>query len=81
MMQNGTDTLSEAGEKEVTLEELFAQIDEILEKMEKGDPGLDELFSLYEQGLNKLKLCNEKLDMIEKKMLVLNAQNGAEEFE
>lgn len=75
--------INEENEKqqEPTLEELFEQIDGILEKMENENPGLDELFALYEEGLKKLQLCRGKLDMIEKKMLILNSDKEAEEFE
>lgn len=67
-------------EKAESLEELFADLDEILEKMESGKLTLDESFSLYESGLKKLKLCNKKLDMVEKKMLVLNSRQETVEF-
>ncbi len=66
-------------EKQLTLEEQFAQIEELIEKMESPKVTLDESFALYQQGVLQLKQCNTLLDEVEKKMLVLNAEGGLEE--
>lgn len=66
--------------KEVSLEELFKELDQIIAKMESGELPLDQAFSMYETGVKKVKQCNEKLDLIEKKMLELNAAGEAVEF-
>lgn len=65
-------------EKEQTLEEIFMELDAIIQKMDQNDLALDETFSLYEQGIHKLKLCNEKIDHVEKKMLILGGQGDYE---
>ena len=57
-------------EKQLTLEEQFAQIEELIEKMESPKVTLDESFALYQQGVLQLKQCNTLLDEVEKKMLV-----------
>lgn len=67
--------------KEPGLEELFIQMEEILEKMEDKDISLEDSFSLYEKGMKKLKQCNAKIDEVEKKMLVISSQGSLEEFE
>lgn len=64
-----------------TLEENFAQIQEIIEKMEQQETSLDESFLLYQQGIGKLKNCNQLLDAVEKKMQVLNADGTLGEME
>ncbi len=66
--------------KEATLEELFAEIDGILERMEGKDISLEDSFLLYEEGMKKLRLCNAKIDRVEKKMLVINAQGTLDEM-
>lgn len=66
--------------KDVTLEESFLQIEEILASMEANDISLEESFALYEQGIHKLKDCNDKIDAVEKKMLLLNSNGELEEF-
>lgn len=68
-------------EKEYSIEEVFRQLDEIIEKMESETIPLEEAFVLYETGLKKLKHCNEKLDLIEKKMLELNSNGEIKEFQ
>lgn len=66
-------------EKQLTLEEQFAQIEELIEKMESPKVTLDESFAMYQQGVLQLKQCNTLLDEVEKKMLVLNVEGGLEE--
>ena len=39
---------------------------------------MEETFALYEQGIRKLKFCNQKIDKVEKKMLLLNEQGELE---
>ncbi|MCD8046646.1 MAG: exodeoxyribonuclease VII small subunit [Clostridiales bacterium] len=76
---NETDISQETKDaKDLTLEELFAQLDEILAAMDDREISLEDAFSLYEKGMKQIRRCNEKLDLVEKKMLVI-AQDGAEE--
>ncbi len=66
--------------KELTLEENFLKLEEIITKMQEKDVSLEESFSLYEQGMKTLKNCNKKIDAVEKKMLKMNEQGELEEF-
>ena len=63
------------------IEELFLEIEEIISRMEDKEVSLEQSFSLYECGMNKLKMCNDKIDAVEKKLLILNQQGELEEFE
>jgi exodeoxyribonuclease VII small subunit len=67
-------------EETVTLEERFASIEDILNRMESGEISLDESFELYKKGLSEIKAANSSLDLIEKAMLVLNENGELEEF-
>lgn len=67
--------------QEASLEESFQELSAIIERMQERDVTLEEAFSLYEQGIRKLKLCNEKIDSVEKKMLLLNQQGELEAFD
>ncbi len=58
----------------VSLEEAFQELDRIIQKMRDREVSLEDSFLLYEQGIQMLKLCNQKIDAVEKKMLLLNAQ-------
>ena len=64
----------------ITLEERFAKLEEIVKKMEDPDVSLDESFELYEAGLDEIKNAGSMLDGMEKSMLVLNEQGDLEEF-
>lgn len=67
-------------EKKQTLEETFAEIEDIIEQMEQPDVSLDESFRLYQKGVEGLKSCNELLDEVEKKMQILTADGSLEEM-
>lgn len=64
----------------VSLEERFEHIEEIIGEMENGDVSLDKSFELYKNGLEEIKLANAILDDMEKAMLVLNEDGSLEEF-
>lgn len=66
--------------EEKTLEQTFEEIEAIVEQMEAADISLDASFLLYQQGIEKLKSCNQMLDMVEKKMLILGENGELAEF-
>ena len=66
--------------KEETLEELFGRLDEVVKVLENRDTTLEDSFKAYEQGIRYLKACNEKIDRVEKQMLVINESGGLDEF-
>ena len=66
--------------EELTLEECFYGLEEIIEKMQDTEVSLEDSFALYEQGMKMLKNCNQKIDAVEKKMLKMNEQGELEEF-
>ena len=70
----------EKDNREETLEELFGRLDRIIAKLEDRDTTLEDSFAAYEQGIRYLKACNDKIDKIEKKMLVINESGGLDEF-
>lgn len=67
-------------EKVPTLEENFKQLEEMIEKLEDKEIGLEESFSLYEQGMKLLKQCNDQIDRVEKKVMVMNQNGALDEF-
>ncbi len=73
--------MSGKNDKELTLNDIFAQLDGVIEGMEKEDVSLEETFDLYHKGMDMLKLCNEKIDKVEKKMLLLDNEGEEHEFE
>ena len=67
-------------EKELTLEESFAQLDKMIEALESRDISLEDSFKIYQSGMELLKSCNEKIDTVEKKMQVINENGELNEF-
>lgn len=52
-------------EMDVTLEEAFEQLDELIDKMEESDLPLEESFKLYKQGVSLVEYCNKKIEKVE----------------
>ena len=58
--------------KQSNLETSMEALDQILEELEKEDISLEKSFTLYQDGMKLLKECNDSIDKVEKKMIVLN---------
>jgi len=56
----------------MTIEETFAALDELIDKLESGRGSLEDAFKNYEKGMKLVKSCNDKIETIEKQILVLN---------
>ena len=67
--------------KELTIEESFAELDEMVRKMDSEDISLEESFRLYEEGMKLLLAVGEKIDAVEKKMQALMPDGGEVPFE
>lgn len=67
--------------RELTIEEAFEQLDELAAKLENRETSLEDSFTYYRQGMELLKLCSDKLDTVEKKMLELNEDGTVSEFQ
>ena len=65
---------------EQSLETVFEQLDEFVEQVEAEDVSLEDSFGLYHKGMDLLKVCNEKIDTIEKKMMILDENGEEHEF-
>lgn len=68
-----------AVKKERTIEETLKDLEELIKKLESGESSLEESFEYYETGMKLVKSCNDKIDKVEKKIIVLE-ENG-EEYE
>ena len=64
----------------MTLEKAFEELEVIIEKMNAKEVSLDDSFAHYTEGTKLLKYCNDQLDMVEKKMLVLSEEGELHEF-
>lgn len=66
-------------QKAKTIEETFQELEAIVEKMESGDSSLEESFACYEAGIKLVKECSIRIDKVEKQIMVLTEEGGANE--
>ena len=62
------------------IEDAFEKLGVLLGRMDEEGVSLEESFRLYEQGMKLIKYCNETIDTVEKKVKVLSAEGGIDEF-
>lgn len=79
-MGTKSDSASKENEQELTLEELFGQMEDVMNRMEAEEITLEDSFACYKQGMLILKKCNEKIDLVEKQVLVLDENGEEHEF-
>lgn len=68
-------------EKELTIEESFAEIETILNKLESNEVTLEDSFLLYQSGMKQIKHCNDLMNTVEQKVQMLNSNGELETFE
>ena len=66
--------------EERTIEEGLQELDKIVEKLESREISLEDSFVMYQKGMEVLKQCSQKIDMVEKKMLQMNEDGTFREF-
>jgi exodeoxyribonuclease VII small subunit len=47
------------------------RLEEIVHELEKGDLPLEESLKVFEEGMNLIKFCSEKLEEVERKVTML----------
>jgi exodeoxyribonuclease VII small subunit len=66
--------------EEKSLETSFQEINEIISKLEKEDIPLEDSVLLYQEGMKLLKNCNDSIDKVEKKLIILGEKNESDEL-
>ena len=74
------EAMKQEKEQELSLEEAFAQIEEVIAHLETEEITLEQSFQEYNRGMQLLKHCNETIDQVEKKVLQINEDGGLDEF-
>ena len=61
-----------------TFEAALGQLEELVQRLEKGEPTLEESLRLYEEGIRLSRLCHAKLEEAEGKIekLLKDAKGG-----
>ena len=52
----------------MTFEEALKELEQIVERLERGDAGVDELTKLWERGEELYKICADKLEGVQGKI-------------
>ena len=64
-------------DKSVSFEDAMKRLEEIVARMEQGKASLDEFLTMFEEGTTLVKLCSNKLDDAELKVVQLAKGNDA----
>ncbi|MGQ0535631.1 MAG: exodeoxyribonuclease VII small subunit [Methanobacteriota archaeon] len=66
---------------EPRFEEALARLEAIVKELEEGAMPLDQAMTHFEEGVALAKVCRERLEAAEAKILLLTKENRLEEFE
>ena len=67
--------------KEMTIEESFARLEGMVKALDSDEITLEESFKLYEEGMKLIKDVSGRIDLVEKKIKILESQGETEDFE
>lgn len=67
-------------EMELSLEEAYEQLEQVIEKLEDPELPLADSFTAYKAGMELVKQCNAQIDRIEKEVRVLTTEGETDEF-
>lgn len=56
---------------DVTYEQAALELESVVNMLESGDLPLEESIKMFEKGIGLVRLCNKKLDDIEKRITLL----------
>ncbi|MFO7916550.1 MAG: exodeoxyribonuclease VII small subunit [Anaerolineae bacterium] len=62
----------------LSFEDTYKRLEDIIHKLEEGTLSLDESVSLYEEGMQLAKHCDQKLDAAEIKITEVLSEMGDE---
>ncbi|WP_026653190.1 exodeoxyribonuclease VII small subunit [Butyrivibrio proteoclasticus] len=68
-------------ENNLTIEEAFAQVEDKIKALESEDISLEDSFKEYQEGMNLLKYCHEKVSEVELKIQKIAEDGSLEDFE
>ena len=61
--------------KKASLEENFAQVEEIIASLQEGELSLEDSFKKYTEGIKLIKNCNDAIDKVEKKLIDVSEEH------
>lgn len=60
--------------KAKSLETSMEELEGVLKELEREEISLEDSFRLYNEGMKLLKSCNDMIDKVEKKLVVLEEE-------
>ncbi|MBR1691385.1 MAG: exodeoxyribonuclease VII small subunit [Lachnospiraceae bacterium] len=70
----------ESRERELSVEEAFAQLEETVSALEDPEISLEDAFARYQEGMELLKYCNASIDKVEKSVQAISEEGELYEF-
>ena len=67
-------------EDQLTIEEAFLQLEQLVARLEGGEASLEQSFVLYQQGMKLAQMCGQKIDRIEKQLIMVGESEETNEF-
>ncbi|MDO4804222.1 MAG: exodeoxyribonuclease VII small subunit [Lachnospiraceae bacterium] len=71
----------EEEKKEMTIEQSFAKLEGMVKALDSDDITLEDSFKIYEEGMKLIKDVSGRIDLVEKKIRILEQAEAPEEFE
>ena len=71
------DILARAEKEDLSVEEAFAVLEQIVQNMEDERISLEDSFSCYEAGIRLVRYCSGRIDRVEKKVQMLRGEGQA----
>ncbi|RBP46654.1 exodeoxyribonuclease VII small subunit [Garciella nitratireducens] len=62
--------------KKKNFEENLTRLEEIVSILEEGKISLEESIDLFEEGMKLTKVCNDELESIEQRIMIVIEENG-----
>ena len=66
----------EPDKENVKFEDAMIELENIVERLQDEELGLEDSLSVFERGINLVKYCSSKLDDTKKKVEILTKKNG-----
>ncbi len=61
--------------KTKTIEQTMEELEAIIEKMEDGEGTLEDSFACFEKGMKLVRECSQRIDKVEKQIMVLSEED------
>lgn len=80
-MEEKRQAAGDAAGDDMTLEQGLREIEGILEQMQGDDVSLEESFRYYQEGMERLRHCEELIRGVEQKVKVISGEGELQEFQ